>query len=89
VNIWEVITKDYCFLTKDIVQKGESLAAVHVSVAIHLLYSPLLCVPEVSGKTMHPERLFERSDNAVSKNKMDYRRSSCSAQTDLIIRIVF
>jgi len=29
------------------------------------------------------------ADNVLSKIKMDYRRSSCSAQTDFIIRIIF
>jgi len=29
------------------------------------------------------------ADYVLSKIKMDYRRSSCSAQTDFIIRIIF
>jgi hypothetical protein len=30
-----------------------------------------------------------QADNVLSKIKMDYRRSPCSAQTDFIIRIIF
>jgi len=36
-------------------------------------------------------RAFWRAgrNNVLSKIKMDYRRSSCSAQTDFVIRIIF
>jgi hypothetical protein len=45
------------------------------------------CLSEAKRSASH--YFAHTADYVLSKIKMDYRRSSCSAQTDFIIRIIF